>query len=413
MRRYAPTNTPRIPEPVKELPDFIERDLVAEIAPIDGSHWRLCLHPLHYIRQQNPDISTLLASDAASNPFFDPAFVNASRDRIAPGRIYQLIVWESVGEENVPRLVIPVVEHRQRPWQGAVLKSLTHPYAPLGAPLLKAAPGSVSLEAQETCERFLELMKAGFKADTPPLLLEYLPETSPIKLTLANRPAQDGLCVITRQAGNRAVILPGSGDPLAAINKKRMREYRRLENKLARTGELTYDIATDPMDILVRLEEFLLIEARGWKGRRGTSIHNIKRHAAFARQAICDLAAKGKAEIISLRVNDVAIASTLLIEVNGHYYPWKTTFNETYSRYSPGTLLMLWLTVDILGRDTFVDADSLAIFGQSWMTALWPDTTGFSTAVIAPDCKTADGILNNISRAQRVKSFVKRLLGKG
>lgn len=416
MRRFRPTGmfgteTAHATGPI----DFCKRDAISEIAPIDGSHWKLCLHPLHYRRDQNPDLGELLESPTASNPLFHPAFVNAGRDRVTRGRLFQMVLWEISGAKPSARLAIPLGEHASLPWQDPSLRSLTHPYAPLGTPLLHSPDENGSNAFRETVERFVDSLAIAFADGLPDLVLDYLPVDSPFVAALGECPTATGRqrpCVSVRSNGERATLLAGHADPLGNINKKRMREYRRLEKKLGQTGVVSYEIARDPMDVLVRLEEFLLLEARSWKGRQGTSIHNLKRHAAFARQAVHDFARNGQAEIATLRVSDVAVASTLLINLNGHYFPWKTAYNETLSRYSPGTLLMIWLTRELVEREDFVSADSLAKFGNSWMTALWPDKRGFCTAVIARDCASADSRHNEMTRSARAKSVVKRLLGR-
>ena len=57
--------------------------VLAELAPMDGSLWKLVLHPLEFKRDKNPDLTPLLNQPGAKNPFFDPAFLMASRDRMA------------------------------------------------------------------------------------------------------------------------------------------------------------------------------------------------------------------------------------------------------------------------------------------------------------------------------------------
>lgn len=386
--------------------------LWAEIAPIDGSHWQLRLHPLEYKRKLNPDLSGLLASSLASNPFFDPAILAASRLRITQSPIHQLVLWEKAGEQSLPRLQIPLIEDHGSLWQQTILRSFTHPYAPLGNPLI-AADAEDRLMAGEITSRLVQLIGIAFENGLPPLVLDYLERVSPLGHALADLDKNSPISTSMAEMGERASIQMENGKtPELPINKKRMREYTRLEKKLSALGTVSHEKATDTFDVLLRLEEYLLMETRGWKGRRGTSIHAIKRDAAFARQSVMDLAREGRCEIFTLRVNDFAIASTILFIMNGHYYPWKICFNESFARYSPGTQLMLKLTADITSRKDFRHADSLAHFGRSWMSALWPTTTVFDSWVLAADQKSADAVMERISLSSRSKNLVKRLLGR-
>jgi len=395
-------------------PEHDESVLLAELAPMDGSHWQLCLHPLSYKRDHNPELEPLLRDAGATNPFFDPAVLTASRDRITQHRIHQLIAWETIGETRLPRLSLPVVEEPGSLMKRHLLRSFTHPYAPLGDPLLLISDGQAQTgPADGLLSRFVELLVIAFADEFPPLVLNYVSRTSPLSQYLAAVPCKTSLASRSIPAGERAAILPENGaPPPLPLTKKKLRELRRLEGKLAKMGDVTYERVVDPFDVLLRLEEFLLMEAKGWKGRRGTSIHAIKRDAAFARQSVMDLAKMNGSEIFTLRLNDVAIASIILLSANGHYYPWKICFNETFAGYSPGTQLMVKLTRDITGRSDFEYADSLAHFGRSWMSSLWPSVTAFETIVLAGDAATADAIVDRLELAGKSRSLIKKILGR-
>ncbi len=393
---------------IETLPE--NGQLLAEIAPIDGSHWQLRLHPLEYKRSLNPDLTGLLSSSLATNPFYDPAILAASRLRITQNQIHQLILWEKVGEQSLPRLQVPLVEDHGSLWQQTILRSFTHPYAPLGNPLI-GEDSENPLMVGEITSRLVQLLGMAFDTGFPPVVLDYLDKASPLAVALSGIDERSPVSTSVAEMGERASIqMENDKIPDLPINKKRLREYARLEKKLGAIGAVSHEKATETFEILLRLEEYLLMETRGWKGRRGTSIHAIKRDAAFARQSVMDLAREERCEIFTLRVNDVAIASTILFIMNGHYFPWKICFNESFARYSPGTQLMLKLTADITSRKDFRHADSLAHFGRSWMSALWPTTTAFQTHVVAADRKTADAVMERISLSSRSKSLVKRLL---
>ena len=397
--------------------EHIEGDhILAEAAPIDGSHWQLCLHPLEYKRGLNPDLNRLLQSPGATNPFFDPAMLMASRDRITQHRIYQMVLWEQIGDAPVPRFSLPLVEGPGSFFHDRILKSFTHPFAPLGDPLL--APDGPTAEAESSTEeelfaRLFELLETAFAKGLPPLVLDYVNCQSPLATFNGYEVTKPALSIRTIQAGQRASIISENGAaPPLLLSKKKLRELARLEKNLGRMGKVTFEKVDDPFDVLLRLEEYLLMEARGWKGRRGTSIHAIKRDAAFARQSVIDLAKMGRSEIFTLRLNDVAIASIILFSANGHYYPWKICFNESFSKFSPGTQLMVKLTRDITARPDFRYADSLAHFGRSWMTSLWPSQSHFQTMIIAEDTVTADRIVDRIEFAGKSKSLIKKILGR-
>jgi hypothetical protein len=245
-------------------------------------------------------------------------------------------------------------------------------------------------------------------------MIENVSDRSPLHEWLGVDGIDNMLSVGRIDNGHRASIKHIEGMPYSArLNKKRSREFRRLQRKLSELGEVTFERVCESFDVILRFEEFLLLETRSWKGRRGTSIHTLKKDAAFARQSVVDLAREGNCEIFSLRLDDSAIASIILFKAGASYYPWKITFNEEYSRFSPGTLLMVNMTEELTYRTGFSYGDSLAKYGNSWMSHLWPDTTEFSTLILGKDADSVEGIASRIRMSSAGKSFLKRLLRVG
>ncbi len=377
-------------------------EILAEINSIDGSQWRLCLHPLEYRRDMNPDLDQLL-ENSNGNPFFNPAFLAASRDRVTRNKIYQLIVWEVIGEKAYARLTLPTQHISGTLLFPEYFQSLTHPFAPFGDPLF--AKGDES----NTLSRFLDLIAIAFANDFPPLIMDYVSAASPINQLALAKNRHFGLESI--ELGKRASINgPRSEKSNGLMSKKRKRELNRLLKKLRENGLVTFEKVTAPIDIILRFEEFLLLETSTWKGKHGTSIHTIKRDAAFARQSVSDLAKDNKCEIFSMRLDNKVLASIILFKSAGNYFPWKIAFDTEYSHLSPGSQLMLRLSEDIIARKDFKSADSLAIFGNSWMTRLWPDETSFEKMVLAKNDELALQFAKRLKLYSSAKQTIKKLL---
>ena len=93
-----------------------------------------------------------------------------------------------------------------------------------------------------------------------------------------------------------------------AIGAKHAKEYRRLWRRLADKGKLTYTVSRSEEDIRVRLEDFLVLEASGWKGQRGSAMAVDRFRAAFAREAVNNLATRDLARIHTLELDGKTIA---------------------------------------------------------------------------------------------------------
>ena len=76
----------------------------------------------------------------------------------------------------------------------------------------------------------------------------------------------------------------------ASLDKKRQKEWNRLERRLAERGGLVPRVAADGESI----EQFLDLEARGWKGARATALKQEPNRAAFAREMLAGLAGAGR-----------------------------------------------------------------------------------------------------------------------
>jgi len=111
-----------------------------------------------------------------------------------------------------------------------------------------------------------------------------------------------------------------------------------------------------------------------------------------------------------LRLDDKPIASIFLFKLNGVYFPWKITFDSIYSKYSPGSQLMVRLSQDICAKPDFEYADSLAMYGQSWMTMLWPDTLSFKRLILAKDNQTSEAIERSFEVKSGLKNFIRKFL---
>ena len=390
-----------------KIQDVEDARVLSELPSIDGAQWQLCLHPFSHRRSLNPDLSSLLAdagegSEKATNIFFNPAFLAASRGRITKKTIYQLVAWECRGEERAAHFSMPLIHHPASLLIPEHYRALVHPFAPLGTPL-QSALTEVDLTA-----RLADLFSAALESDFAPLLIEEVAANTVFDRLADGSKGRAGLGLCRVDAGTRAGLDAASDTQYPG--KKRQRELNRLLRKLGEAGTVDFELASSQFDVLLRFEEYLLIETRSWKGRRGTSIQAIKRHAAFARQAVCDLAREGRCQVLSMRLDGKPLASMILLSMNGYYYPWKITFDEHYARYSPGSLLMARLSDYLRSLPDFSMADSLAKTGTSWMDLFWRDKIVLQNVAIAASTKEAEKLIRRAALPERLRSVARKLL---
>jgi hypothetical protein len=141
-------------------------------------------------------------------------------------------------------------------------------------------------------------------------------------------------------------------------------------------------VARQPRDIRMRMEEFLLLEAAGWKGRKRSAMLSDRYRAALAREAVSNLAEIDQARIHTIDLGGKAIASMIVLMMNGEAYTWKTAFDENYARFSPGKLLMAQLTEWQLDDPNIVRTDSLATMEHPIMGRFWRERETMGTLII-------------------------------
>jgi CelD/BcsL family acetyltransferase involved in cellulose biosynthesis len=87
------------------------------------------------------------------------------------------------------------------------------------------------------------------------------------------------------------------------------------------------------------LDDFLALEASGWKGEGGTAVAQAPALVAFYRAVVRDAARRGTLAIRALTLGGRAVAVHLGIVHRGIYYLPKTAYDERLGPVSPGQLL--------------------------------------------------------------------------
>jgi CelD/BcsL family acetyltransferase involved in cellulose biosynthesis len=98
------------------------------------------------------------------------------------------------------------------------------------------------------------------------------------------------------------------------------------------------------------LQQFYGLEQSGWKGGRGTAIACTREMRQFY-DSIANYAAQyGYLSLYFLHQGDAPLAAHFALTCGGGYYPLKVAFDETYSQYGPGHLIIGAVLQDCLAR---------------------------------------------------------------
>lgn len=333
-----------------------------------ATEWR----PLAGLAAIADDWRALCARAAEPNVFYEPAFARAAAP-VFGADVGVVLVWS-----QAPRRLLglfPLRRARRRyglPFP--LLVGWTHPYAPLGTPLVDRDTIPPTLAAM------LDHVTSS-DALPPRLLLSYVTDDGPVARALDGVLAQRGGVQSLLGRHERALLLPRGDGAEPEIGKRKRKELARQRRRLAELGTLAFE-RVDPADTARALDDFLVLEAAGWKGAARTAALNDTAVHRFVSEAVAGLAAEGKASVIRLLLAGRPIACGLTLTSGTGGWFWKIAYDETFARYSPGALLTLDLTHALTGSDLdFVD--SCAVADHPMIDHFWRGRRTVSDRLIA------------------------------
>jgi CelD/BcsL family acetyltransferase involved in cellulose biosynthesis len=303
----------------------------------------------------------LAESSIEPNPFFHPDFA--------------LPVAKGLGAEGVGVLAaregsdwiacLPV--ERRRGWRRLPLRGLVswnHLYCFLCTPLARAD----GLDAAMT-----ELLDEGLRASGGFLGLDLLATDGPVNAALERSVAELGRKPVEIDRFERATLARRDDGAYLALSAKHRRNFERLRRHLERDlgGELSLRDRSGDTDAR---EEFLELEASGWKGEggTGTAFAPIGHGELFL--VICErMAARGMLQLVSAEIRGRPVAMLCNFISGDTVFTFKIAADYELGKYSPGIQLSILYLEHFHAIPELLRADSCAEPGNQMINRLWPD----------------------------------------
>ena len=215
--------------------------------------------------------------------------------------------------------------------------------------------------------------------------------------------------VFHRDAFTRACFQPAPDAETylnAQVSKSTRKGTQRLSRKLAQQGELTTRCA-DQDDHATWIEEYIALEAAGWKGRQGTAFDSSDGSREFFREMATRMLEKNKMQILKVSLDDrpISMMCDLVTSERGAHF--KTTFDETLHEYSPGLIAELE-NIPIMHDRGLEIVDSCADPDHSMINRVWPDRIRFQSLVVALGGKLSQGAVASLPMLQLVRHSFKK-----
>lgn len=339
-----------------------------------------CIYPaqLGYDLQEELDFLTNRVMEP--NVFFTGRLLAPAMTRIDERAVRFALIRDRNEQRSRMRLLMPFsVEKPGFSIGPSVIRVWANPFGPLGTPLVDTEA------AAETIDTLLDALSDD-RADLPDVLV--LPDLrldGPFARMLKAIALSRNLPLATAEQHQRPMLQSyedGEAYLKETLASNHLREMRRQWRLLEKVGTLTYNVARQPKDIRFRLEEFLALEASGWKGRKRSALVDDRYRAAFAREGINNLAENDAARIHTIDLDGQSIASMVVLMAQGEAYTWKTAYKENYSKYSPGKLLTWKLTDWHLDDANILRTDSCAVEDHPIMSRFWKEREEMGTLII-------------------------------
>ncbi len=370
-------------------------DGAASQIAIDGAP-RVEARPVADLSRLEPYWRDLGARSADPNPFGESAFLVPAAQHVAPRGLTALCVWDGGrGRLDALALIRPI----RRP--SAIIDVWRSELAPLPAWL---ADGERTIGSLEAIVRWLaKEMPAAVALGLPSVDVN-----GALAQALRAVAAKGGLRLEVSNARKRAALECGPGANFdRALEAKRRKEWRRLRRRLEDRGKLEFDWSRESDAV----EDFLTLEAAGWKGARGTALTADANRAAFARQMLREFAARGRLNIGRLTLDWRPIAAGTVLRSGSRAYYWKTAFDENYREFSPGVQLTLEMSRDLEADRELALVDSCADPNHPMIDRLWSARIELADFVLAT--KAGANVALSLALAARRAKAVARARLKG
>jgi len=312
----------------------------------------------------------LVGRALADNAFLEPAVIAAAAVA-GPTTIHVLLVWSAPSPNEQSRLIgLWALAHRRASalLRFPILKAPAHDHAFLGTPVLDRDA------AGEALSNMLDAI-AGNPSLPNILRIESLDAAGPIAAVFADVLARRRSPSAYLETRLRPALLKSQPDDGASsVSASRAKALRKRRRRLVSQGVVNYTQHENSDDIGQAVEEFLALEASGWKNQwsaRGQAILRFPSVTTFFRTAIAALAARRLVRITALRLDGRAIAMQLTIHSGNTAFTWKTAYDEKLSTFAPGLLLHQEMTARLLADLELSVVDSCSRDDIGYMAEFW------------------------------------------
>ncbi len=275
------------------------------------------------LRALVPDWETLARDAIEPNPFYEHWMLLPALQAYGGGENFRCVaVWDN---GTLGALFPMALERRWRRLPLTALRSWRHRNMLVGTPLIRA-------ECAVQCMR--ALLRSGL---AQVLEFDWTSAGGGVYGALADAASAAGLPWVVTDTYTRAV-LHRERDPRLRFRSNMKNNLRRWEARLRAQGEVRPVALGADDDVGAWMQEFLRLEASGWKGRARSALSCREDDRRFVSEVFPEAHRRGRLRITGLDLNGRPLARHCMLSAGEGAFTFKIAYDETYEKCSPGVL---------------------------------------------------------------------------
>jgi CelD/BcsL family acetyltransferase involved in cellulose biosynthesis len=338
----------------------------------------------------------LAAHASVPNSYAERWFVEASvRHLEFPRGALMHSVWR--GAELIGLMPLAVASHYGRIPVRHV-QNWRHYQSFLGTPLVRA--GAETL--------FWEALLAGLDADAA------IPGFLHITALVADGAVHRGLKAVRHapivHRSTRAMLAGGLSPEdyyQTHTRKKKRQELDRRLRRLAELGTLAHRELGEGDALDAWCDDFLALEASGWKGEAGSALDREAGTAAFFRDALRGARDAGKLHFLRIDLDERPVAMLIAFLAPPGALSFKIAFDEKHAAFSPGVQIQID-NLQILARGDVEWMDSCARPDCAMINSLWAERREIVRVTVPLAGRRRAAVFNLCRAAERAAGALRR-----
>lgn len=339
------------------------------------------------------------------NPFYEASMLLPAMERFSDEQVTVALVFRSGARPNDPAELcglFPFVTERHGMLR--VRHLWKHAYCFLCTPLLRQG---VAVEALRTLWNWLEQDRSGPSVWELP----HVTADGPFQQALVDVALERKAVTFISHQYNRALLRPlenAEAYCAAHMTCHNRQELRRQRRRLNERGRVEVRVSAPTDDFSVWTEQFLTLEAAGWKGQEHSALAAAEADAAYFRKIVANAATKNQVGFLGLFLDDRPIALKVNFLSGSGSFAFKIAFDESLAKCSPGVQLELE-NIDWVHHQRGVQwMDSCAKPGHFMISRLWGQQRTIQHLILSTGRRWGDLAVAFMPAVRALRSLVRR-----